>query len=204
MKSDAKKTLNIVTVGDGDTGKTCLLMSFKGERFPTKYIPTVFETYTHDLHIEGVDIEVGLWDTAGQEGYDRLRPLAYPKCDCFVICYAIDNPDSLSNVREKWLPELERYSPHVPRILVATKKDIRRRTLAIMDFLNGNKAHKIVSYEEGLCMAASIGATRFIETSALLNDGVREAFEETSRVALEAKKRKKEKGRKRIKGRFVM
>lgn len=190
VKPGPKKTLNIVTVGDGDTGKTSLLMSFKGRPFTGEYLPTVFDTYTRDIRIEGETIELGLWDTAGQEGYDRLRPLAYPHCDCFVICYAVDNPDSLYNVKEKWLPELEHFCPNVPKILVATKKDIRRRTLAIMDILNGNKAPSIVSYEEGLCTAAVIGASRFLETSALCNDGVREVFEQTARVALEARAKK--------------
>jgi Ras family protein A len=193
VKPGPKKTLNIVIVGDGDTGKTCLLMAFKGRRFPGDYVPTVFETYTRDIRVEGEIIELGLWDTAGQEGYDRLRPMAYPHCDCFVICYAVDNPDSLYNVKEKWLPELEHFCPDVPKILVATKKDIRRRTLAIMDILNGNKAPSIVSYEEGMCTAAMIGASRFLETSALCNDGVTEMFNQTARVALEAREKQKEK-----------
>lgn len=197
VKPDRKKTLNIVTVGDGDTGKTCLLMSFKGRRFLDDYVPTMFETYTCDIQIEGEAIELGLWDTAGQEGYDRLRPMAYPHCDCFIICYAVDNPDSLHNVKAKWLPELERYCPNVPKILVATKKDLRRRTLAIMDILNGNTTSSIVSYEEGLCTAAMIGAERFLETSALYNDGVREVFEQTARVSLEARAKRKEKKAKR-------
>ena len=168
-------------------------MSFKGKRFSEDYVPTVFETYTRDVRIEGETIELGLWDTAGQEGYDRLRPMAYPHCDCFVICYSVDNPDSLYNVKAKWLPELEHFCPDVPRILVATKKDIRRRTLAIMDILNGSKAPSIVSYEEGMCTAALIGASRFLETSALCNDGVREMFYQTARVALEEREKRKEK-----------
>ena len=192
VKLGPKKTLNIVIVGDGDTGKTCLLMQFKGRQFPKDYVPTVFETYTRDIRLDGEIIQLGLWDTAGQEGYDRLRPLAYPHCDCFVICYSVDSPDSLKNAKDKWLPELEHFSPNVPKILVATKKDIRRRTLAIMDILNGNKAPSIVSYEEGLCTAAEIGASRFLETSALYNDGVREMFAQTARVALEAREEQKE------------
>ena len=168
-------------------------MSFKGRPWPRDYVPTVFETYTRDIRIEGETVELGLWDTAGQEGYDRLRPMAYPHCDCLVICYSVDNPDSLYNVKAKWLPEVERYCSNVPRILVATKKDLRRRTLAIMDILNGNKAPSIVSYEEGMCTAATIGASRFLETSALCNDGVREMFEQTARVALEGREKRKEK-----------
>ena len=199
VKPGPKKCLNIVVVGDGDTGKTSLLMAFRGLPFDREYVPTVFETYTREMRVEGEDVELGMWDTAGQEGYDRLRPLAYPHCDAFVICYAVDSPDSLENVTAKWLPELEHFCPDVPKILVATKKDLRRRTMSIMDLLNSNEPPKRDSYEEGLCKAASIGAARFLETSALQNRGVKEVFTHTARVALnERKKRKSGNGRKEI------
>uniref|UniRef100_A0A915AJ89 Uncharacterized protein n=1 Tax=Parascaris univalens TaxID=6257 RepID=A0A915AJ89_PARUN len=46
-----------------------------------------------------------LWDTAGQEDYDRLRPLSYPDTDVILMCFSIDSPDSLENIPEKWTPE---------------------------------------------------------------------------------------------------
>lgn len=165
-------------------------MGFKGDRFIRDYVPTVFETYSRGIHVDGESIELGLWDTAGQESYDRLRPLAYPHCDAFVICYAVDSPDSLHNVTARWLPELEHFCPNVPKILVATKKDLRRRTMAIMDILNCNKVPKFVSYEDGLCTAERIGALRFLETSALNNDGVQDVFQHTARVALDEKRKR--------------
>ena len=60
-------------VGDGECGKTCLLIVFSQDEFPEIYIPTVFETYVADIHAGGVQVELALWDTAGQEDYDRLR-----------------------------------------------------------------------------------------------------------------------------------
>jgi GTPase SAR1 family protein len=47
------------------------------------------------------DIELALWDTAGQEEYDRLRPLSYPETDLLFVCFAIDCPNSLENVMDK-------------------------------------------------------------------------------------------------------
>ena len=49
----------------------------------------------------GFEFEIGLWDTAGQEDYDRVRPLAYPEANVIMMCFSIDNPDSLDNVHEK-------------------------------------------------------------------------------------------------------
>jgi len=68
-----------------------------------KYVPTVFENY-HALvpHLpSGKTVELALWDTAGQEEYDRLRPLSYPETDLLFVCFAIDCPNSLENIMDK-------------------------------------------------------------------------------------------------------
>ena len=110
-----------VVVGDGGCGKTCLLISYSQGYFPEvsddtlklrlkppltvrqKYVPTVFENYiTHTEHKpSGKTVELALWDTAGQEEYDRLRPLSYPETDLLFVCFAIDCPNSLENVMDK-------------------------------------------------------------------------------------------------------
>ena len=68
-----------------------------------KYVPTVFENYiTYPVHPPtGKTVELALWDTAGQEEYDRLRPLSYPETDLIFVCFAIDCPNSLENVMDK-------------------------------------------------------------------------------------------------------
>jgi Ras family protein A len=68
-----------------------------------KYVPTVFENYiTYPTHeASGKTLELALWDTAGQEEYDRLRPLSYPETDLLFVCFAIDCPNSLENVLDK-------------------------------------------------------------------------------------------------------
>ena len=104
--------LKCVVVGDGGVGKTSLLVSYTSHQFPSDYVPTVFENYTAEVALEEADstsqrvYQVGLFDTAGQEEYDRLRPLAYPHTDIFLLCYCVLSFPSYKNIREKWLPEI--------------------------------------------------------------------------------------------------
>ena len=63
MASIRKK---LVIVGDGACGKTCLLIVFSKDQFPEVYVPTVFENYVADIEIDGKQVELALWDTAGR------------------------------------------------------------------------------------------------------------------------------------------
>lgn len=124
----AKKSLysmKIVVVGDGGCGKTCMLVSYAQQKFPEIYVPTIFENYVTSVQSpNGKVIDVALWDTAGQEEYDRLRPLSYPDSDVILICFAVDNLVSLQNVKDMWYPEVNHFCPGIPVILVGTKSDL--------------------------------------------------------------------------------
>ncbi|EMP35984.1 Rho-related GTP-binding protein RhoC [Chelonia mydas] len=182
----------LVIVGDGACGKTCLLIVFSKDQFPEVYVPTVFENYIADIEVDGKQVELALWDTAGQEDYDRLRPLSYPDTDVILMCFSIDSPDSLENIPEKWTPEVKHFCPNVPIILVGNKKDLRndehtRRELAKMK-------QEPVKPEEGRDMANRINAFGYLECSAKTKDGVREVFEMATRAGLQVRKNKKRKG----------
>ena len=84
--------------------------------------------------------------TAGQEDYDRLRPLSYPQTDVFLMCYSVNSRSSFDNVQNKWFPEIQHHCPGTPIVLVATKDDLR----------NGNEN---VSYDQGVKMAKDNGNT---------------------------------------------
>jgi len=181
----------LVIVGDGACGKTCLLIVFSKDEFPEVYVPTVFENYVADIEVDNRQVELALWDTAGQEDYDRLRPLSYPDTDVILMCFSIDQPDSLENIPEKWVPEVKHFCPNVPIVLVGNKKDLRNDDYTIRD-LQRNKQSP-VTFSEGEQMASRIGAKAYLECSALTKDGVRGVFEAATRAALQRKQVKKSK-----------
>ena len=61
----------------------------------------MFDNYAVTVMIGGEPYTLGLFDTAGQEDYDRLRPLSYPQTDVFLVCFSVVTPSSFENVREK-------------------------------------------------------------------------------------------------------
>lgn len=167
----------IVVVGDGGCGKTCLLISYSQGYFPEKYVPTVFENYiTYPTHPPtGKTVELALWDTAGQEEYDRLRPLSYPETDLIFVCFAIDCPNSLDNVMDKWYPEVLHFCPYTPLILVGLKSDLRHKKSCI-DMLK-TQGLTPVTAEQGMAVAKKMGA-HYMECSSKEMRGVDEIFEQ--------------------------
>eukprot|EP01083_Nonionella_stella_P223913 797487_1 len=122
--------IKLVVVGDGAIGKTCLLIRYEKREFPTDYVPTVFENVTLAQELVFDDnisewISLDLWDTAGQEEFDRLRHLAYRETDIYLMCFSVVDVSSFLNIQTKWLPEVQYHSPDALIFLVGLKCDLR-------------------------------------------------------------------------------
>ncbi|KAJ8410367.1 hypothetical protein AAFF_G00203480 [Aldrovandia affinis] len=184
-----KKMLKCVVVGDGAVGKTCLLMSYANDAFPEEYVPTVFDHYAVNVTVSGTQHLLGLYDTAGQEDYNQLRPLSYPNTDVFLICFSVVNPASYHNVQEEWVPELKSCMPHVPYILIGTQIDLRDDPKTLSRLLHMKE--KPLTYEHGLKLAREIGAQCYLECSALTQKGLKTVFDEAILTIFSPKKQRK-------------
>ncbi|KAM7540397.1 hypothetical protein Aperf_G00000026388 [Anoplocephala perfoliata] len=187
--SASSRTMKCVVVGDGAVGKTCLLISYTTNKFPSEYVPTVFDNYAVTVMIGGDPMVLALFDTAGQEDYDRLRPLSYPQTDVFLLCFSVVNPTSFNNIREKWCNEVNHHAPSVPYLLVGTQIDLRDDT-ATVEKLAKNK-QKPITQEQGEKMAKELRAVKYVECSALTQRGLKNVFDEAILAALEPPKTKK-------------
>lgn len=185
--TNVKVQRKIVILGDGACGKTSLLNVFTRGYFPQVYEPTVFENYVHDIFVDGKPIKLSLWDTAGQEEFDRLRSLSYSDTHTIMLCFSIDSRDSLENVQNKWVGEIADHCEGVKLVLAALKCDLRNDDDDDDDDGTRQRSKSLITYDEGLAMAKKIGALRYLECSAKKNRGVNEAFTEAARCALTAK-----------------
>uniref|UniRef100_A0A4W2DPY6 Ras homolog family member J n=2 Tax=Bos TaxID=9903 RepID=A0A4W2DPY6_BOBOX len=152
-------------------------------------LSTWFRIYMVTVTVGGKQHLLGLYDTAGQEDYNQLRPLSYPNTDVFLICFSVVNPASYHNVQEEWVPELKGCMPHVPYVLIGTQIDLRDdpKTLARLLYMK----EKPLTYEHGVKLAKAIGAQCYLECSALTQKGLKAVFDEAILTIFHPKKKKK-------------
>lgn len=111
-----------------------------------------------------------------QEEFDRLRPLAYPMTDVFVVCFSLGYPASFENVAEKWIPEIRHFNPKTPFVLVGTQCDLRDDPITLEKLRKCKQ--RPVTAEQGRKLARSSQARAYIECSALTQRGVKDVFDE--------------------------
>jgi len=173
-----------VVVGDGAVGKTCLLISYIENKFPSEYVPTVFDNYEKEIDFNGKEVKLSLWDTAGQEAYTKIRILSYPKTDVFLLCFSVVNFASYINAKDVWHAEIVKNCTNPRIILVGTKIDLREDPTTLEELAQTGKPP--VTKEMGLAKSKEIGAINYLECSAKSQIGLKEVFDYAIEVVSEA------------------
>ncbi|KAM3937101.1 rho-related GTP-binding protein RhoF [Leptodactylus fuscus] len=182
-----KKEVKIVIVGDGGCGKTSLLMVYAKGSFPEQYAPSVFEKYSTSITIGNKEISLHLYDTAGQEDYDRLRPLSYQDVNLVLICFDVTNPTSFDNVLIKWYPEVHHFCRGVPIVLIGCKTDLRMDKERLRKLKTSQQ--EPVTYFQGEATCKNIQAVEYLECSAKFQENVDNVFREATMIALNGMKK---------------
>jgi len=176
------KEIKLTVVGDSHVGKTCMLISYTTNSFPTEYVPTVFDNYITKGVFEGNPVDMVLFDTAGDSEYDSLRPVNYPGTNVFLICFSVVSHSTADGILKKWLDEVRGACPDAPFIVIGTKIDLRQNEEELKKLKEQQKTP--ITPEQGAELAKIVGAHKYIECSALTQEGLAKVFEESMKVAL--------------------
>ena len=163
------------------TGRRTLIQTFaKGSplndaELNPDYRPSVIE----DVVVDSMSLNEF---SGGSEYYTKTRPVGYRDRDVILVCFSVVDRASFGSIREDadprgpglgWAPELKKYSPGTPFLLVGLKTDLRPIDAA---------AAEVVTAEEGVALAKEIGASKYLECSAYTYDGVVAVFTEAERL----------------------
>lgn len=161
-----------------------LLNSFSN---PYKYLQVLERSWEV---VDGVNVSLRLWDTFGD--HDKDRRFAYGRSDVVLLCFSIANPTSLRNCLAMWYPEIRRFCPETPVILVGCKNDLRYmyRDEAYLSYfgdrsplIRAAQKSDLVMPDEARAVAKELGIA-YYETSVFTYFGVNEVFENAIRAAL--------------------
>ncbi|KAJ1153934.1 hypothetical protein NDU88_006692 [Pleurodeles waltl] len=170
-----ERRIKCVLVGDGAVGKTSLVVSYTTNGYPTEYVPTAFDNFSAVVAVDGKPVKLQLCDTAGQDEFDKLRPLCYTSTDIFLLCFSVVSPSSFQNVGEKWVPEIRRHCPKAPIILIGTQSDLREDVNVLIE-LDTCKEKPVAEEVAQLC-AEEAKAVSYMECSALTQKNLKEVFD---------------------------
>ncbi|XP_066583320.1 ras-related protein ced-10-like isoform X2 [Prorops nasuta] len=180
------RRIKVVLVGDGAVGKTSLVVSYSTNGFPGEYVPTAFDNYNVVVNVDGQPINVQLCDTAGQDDFDPLRSLCYPETDVFLVCFSVVCPSSYHSVATRWINEVQKYCPNAPIILVGTKSDLRSDVRLMLQLAAYGQSP--ITTTQGHQLAHRLGAVSYVETSALTQHDLKEAFDQAIVSALSTRR----------------
>uniref|UniRef100_A0A6B2LJA2 Uncharacterized protein n=1 Tax=Arcella intermedia TaxID=1963864 RepID=A0A6B2LJA2_9EUKA len=158
-----------------------MAISYLFAAFPCEYVPTALEHYTADIIVDGQLVTWDICDVSGDEAH--LHSNNFTDTDIFLFCFSLISTHSFNNISTKWIPLVQTQYPNTPFVLVGTKCDLRDDTETI-DWLSRN-GRACVATDQGVAFASQIGAAKYLECSALTQQGLAEVFSEAVQAAIQ-------------------
>ncbi|XP_052122122.1 rho-related BTB domain-containing protein 1 [Frankliniella occidentalis] len=208
-----QELVKCVVVGDTAVGKTRLICAracnkqVSLSQLLTTHVPTVWAIDQYRIYkdvlerswevVDGVNVSLRLWDTFGD--HEKDRRFAYGRSDVVLLCFSVTSPISLRNCKAMWYPEIRRFCPQTPVLLVGCKNDLRymyqdEAYLSIFrengSFLRATRKSDLVMPDQARAVARELGV-HYYETSVLSYYGVNEVFENAIRSALMARRQQR-------------
>jgi len=192
--------ITICLAGNEKVGKTCMVMSYVNNSFPTDDVPGVFDEKPSPITVEGKELTVSIRDTRGGEDYERITAMAFGGMDVFLLCFSVTNRKSFTDITEKWndgtnkvknIMNIPRPTPMSPLHYVPDGTPLLLVALKIDD------DDRKVTTEEGQAAARQIHAVKYLECSSLTRRGLKEVFDQAILAAMAAGGGKKGKGKKK-------
>jgi len=182
MSNNNNNNIKIVTIGNGEVGKTTMLHCFTTNKFSEQYIPTAFDNYATNITVRNKVVSLQLWDTAGQSEYDQFRPLSYSNTDIFLVCFCVVDRGSFIDVKKKWVPEINKtMGKDRLYIIIGTKSDLRESTEQVDQ----------VTPEEASKLCKEIGGIKYIECSSKSGLNIKDIFADAASEVLDYRSNKK-------------
>ena len=156
--------IELITLGDTQVGKSCLLQKFTDDKFAAQHITTIgIDFKIKYVQIDGKNIKLLMWDTAGQERFRTMTMQYFNKADCVIFAYDCTSEDSFNSMRH-WVRQFDSHTHgrmDIEKVLVGNKCDMTDE--------------KMIEAEQGADLAKEFGM-QFFETSAKTGHNVQEAF----------------------------
>ncbi|XP_011645538.1 rho-related BTB domain-containing protein 1 isoform X3 [Pogonomyrmex barbatus] len=208
-----QELVKCVVVGDTAVGKTRLICAracnkhVSLSQLLTTHVPTVWAIDQYRIYkdvlerswevVDNVNVSLRLWDTFGD--HEKDRRFAYGRSDVVLLCFSITNPVSLRNCKVMWYPEIRRFCPQTPVLLVGCKNDLRYmyRDETYLSyfrdrspFVRATRKSDLVMPDQARAVARELGVC-YYETSVFTYYGVNEVFENSIRAALIARRQQR-------------
>lgn len=164
-----EQLLKILVIGESAVGKSCLLLRYTDNKFQESFMTTIGVDFkTKHIEIDGQQVKLQIWDTAGQEKFRAITKAYYRGAHGILVVFDISRRDTFNQTR-MWIDSIKDSTEASPIdvILVGNKSDLERA----------------VSKEEAQNLADQY-KIQYFETSAKENNNVEQAFLELATMAL--------------------